>query len=327
MQGYLLQRLALVAFVLLGVSILVFAVTRLTPGDPARVMLGPRATEDQVAQLRTAYGLDQPLYVQYVTWLSRVVRGDLGESIQLHRPVLNEVAERFRGPLILASAAMLIGFSLGIGIGVAAAARANTVLDRALMSLALLGISLPPFWVGLILIIIFTLLLRWLPATGMLSPTGGGGPLDVLVHLVLPSISLAVGPLAGIARLTRANMLAGLGQPYGRTARAQGLPPLTVVMRHVFRNTLVGTVTLLGLQAGWLLAGTVYIETVFAWPGLGSMLVNAILQRDYPLVQGGVLLVSTVYVLINLATDTLYLYLDPPFLHACALAPHLQPGN
>ena len=228
MQGYLLQRLALVAFVLLGVSILVFAVTRLTPGDPARVMLGPRATEDQVAQLRTAYGLDQPLYVQYVTWLSRVVRGDLGESIQLHRPVLNEVAERFRGTLILAIAAMLIAFSLGIGIGVAAAARANTVLDRALMSLALLGISLPPFWVGLILIIIFTLL---------------------------------------------------------------------------------------GLQAGWLLAGTVYIETVFAWPGLGSMLVNAILQRDYPLVQGGVLLVSTTYVLINLATDTLYLYLDPRLRH------------
>ncbi len=263
MQGYLLQRLALVAFVLLGVSILVFAVTRLTPGDPARVMLGPRATEDQVAQLRTAYGLDQPLYVQYVTWLSRVVRGDLGESIQLHRPVLNEVAERFRGTLILAFAAMLIAFSLGIGIGVAAAARANTVLDRALMSLALLGISLPPFWVGLILIIIFTLLLRWLPATGMLSPTGGGGPLDVLVHLVLPSISLAVVPLAVIARLTRANMLEVFGQLYVRTARAKGLPPLTVVWRHVFRNTLVGTITLLGLQAGWLLAGTVYIETVF----------------------------------------------------------------
>jgi ABC-type dipeptide/oligopeptide/nickel transport system permease component len=291
-------------------------VTRLTPGDPARVMLGPRATEEQVAQLRTAYGLDQPLYVQYVSWLGRVVHGDLGESIQLHRPVLAEVAERFRGTLILAVAAMLISFVLGIVIGVASAARANTFLDRALMSLALLGISLPPFWVGLILIIIFTLLLRWLPATGMLSPTGGGGPLDVLVHLVLPSISLAVVPLAVIARLTRANMLEVLGQLYVRTARAKGLPPLTVVMRHVFRNTLVGTVTLLGLQAGWLLAGTVYIETVFAWPGLGSMLVNAILQRDYPLVQGGVLLVSTVYVLINLATDTLYLYLDPRLRHA-----------
>src|SRR5437016_471781 len=147
MQGYFAQRLVLVIFVLLGVSVLVFAVTRLTPGDPARVMLGPRATEDQVAQLRTAYGLDQPIHVQYVTWLSRVVRGDLGESIQLHRPVLNEVAERFRGTLILAGAALVLSFIGGIGAGIAAAVRANSVLDCALMSAALLGISLPPFWV------------------------------------------------------------------------------------------------------------------------------------------------------------------------------------
>src|SRR5207237_3060688 len=160
-------------------------------------------------------------------------------------------------------------------------------------------------------IIVFTLLLHWLPATGMLSATGGGGAEDVLVHLVLPSISLAVVPLAVIARLTRANMLEVLGQLYVRTARAKGLPPMTVVARHVFRNTLVGTITILGLEAGWLLAGTVYIETVFAWPGLGAMLVNAILQRDYPLVQGGVLLVAAIYVLINLSTDVLYLYLDP----------------
>src|ERR1041385_6674007 len=168
MQNYLLQRLVLVVFVLLGVSVLVFGVTRATPGDPARVMLGPRATDDQVAQLRTAYGLDQPVHVQYLTWLGHILHGDLGESIQLHRPVLTEVAERFRGTLILAIAAMLISFSLGIGFGVVAAVRANTVIDRALMSLALLGISLPPFWVGLIFILFFSLFLRWLPATGML---------------------------------------------------------------------------------------------------------------------------------------------------------------
>jgi peptide/nickel transport system permease protein len=316
MQAHLLQRLVLVVFVLLGVSVLVFAVTRATPGDPARVMLGPRATDDQVAQLRTAYGLDQPIHVQYLNWLGHIARGDLGESIQLHRPVLTEVSERFRGTLILATAAMLISFSLGIAFGVAAAVRADTIVDRALMSLALLGISLPPFWVGLIFIIIFSLFLRWLPATGMLSATGGGGPGDVLLHLVLPAATLAVVPLAVIARLTRANMLEVLGQLYVRTARAKGLPQPTVIARHVFRNTLVGTITILGLQAGWLLAGTVYIETVFAWPGLGAMLVNAILQRDYPLVQGGVLLVATTYVLINLATDTLYLYLDPRLRHA-----------
>ena len=316
MQRYLLQRLVLVVLVLLGVSVLIFVVTRLTPGDPARVMLGPRATEQQLEQLRVAYGLDQPVYVQYVSWLSHIAHGDLGESIQLHRPVANEVAERFRATLILAIAAGVVAFGLGITFGVVAAVRANSVLDHALMTVALLGISLPPFWIGLIFIITFSLLLRWLPATGMLSPTGGGGLDDVLPHLVLPTISLAVVPLAVIARLTRANMLEVLNQLYVRTARAKGLPPLAVVVRHAFRNALVGTVTLLGLEAGWLLAGTVYIETVFAWPGLGSMLVNAILQRDYPLVQGGVLLVATTYVLINLATDALYVYLDPRLRHA-----------
>ena len=315
MQRYLLQRIALVVFVLLGVTLLVFLVTRLTPGDPARVLLGPRATDDQVARLRTSYGLDEPVYVQYVSWLGHVVRGDLGDSIQLHRPVVFEVAERFRGTLLLAGSAMVVAFSLGLLCGVVGALHAGTLLDRVLTSVLLIGISLPPFWVGLILIILFTLVLRWLPATGMLSATGGG-PFDLLSHLVLPTITLAVVPLAVIARLTRANVLEVLGQLYVRTAHAKGLPPRRVVLRHVLSNTLVGTVTILGLEAGWLLAGTVYIETVFAWPGLGAMLVNAILQRDYPLVQGGVLLVAGVYVIINLATDTLYLYLDPRLRHA-----------
>jgi peptide/nickel transport system permease protein len=315
-QRYLAQRLVSVLFVLLGVSLLVFFVTRLTPGDPARVLLGPRATEEQVAALRSAYGLDQPIYLQYVTWLARVARGDFGESIQLHRPVLGEVVERFRGTLILASAAMGISFSLGISFGITAALRRNSFVDRALMSVALLGISLPPFWVGLILIIAFSLLLHWFPATGMYSATGGGDPLDVLLHLVLPAITLAVVPLAVIARLTRANVLEVLNQLYVRTARAKGLHSRTVVLRHVMRNTLIGTITILGLEAGWLLAGTVYIETVFAWPGIGAMLVNAILQRDYPLVQGGVLLVALIYVLINLTTDILYVFLDPRLRHA-----------
>jgi peptide/nickel transport system permease protein len=315
-QRYLVQRLLLVVLVLLGVTLLVFIVTRLTPGDPARVLLGPRATEEQVATLRTAYGLDQPIYLQYVTWLGHVARGDFGESIQLHRPVLGEVVERFRGTLLLAMVAMFISFNVGIAIGVVSALRANGFLDRTLMSLALLGISLPPFWVGLILIIIFSLFLRWLPATGMISPTGGGDIGDIALHLILPAVTLALVPLAVIARLTRANVLEVVNQLYVRTARAKGLPPNTVVMRHILRNTLIGTVTILGLQAGWLLAGTVYIETVFAWPGIGAMLVNAILQRDYPLVQGGVLLVAFIYVIINLVTDILYLYLDPRLRHA-----------
>jgi ABC-type dipeptide/oligopeptide/nickel transport system permease component len=311
LSRYLAQRLALLVFVLLGVTILVFLVTRLTPGDPARVLLGPRATEDQLARLRSNYGLDQPIYIQYVNWLSHVVRGDLGDSIQLHRPVLAEVGDRLRGTLLLAVAAMIVAFSAGIGAGLLAALHANSLLDRVLMSVLLVGISLPPFWAGLILIIIFSLLLRWLPATGMVSPTGGGTPVDILTHLVLPTLTLAAVPMAVIARLTRANVLEVLQQLYVPTAHAKGLPTRAVVTRHILRNTMIGTMTILGLEAGWLLAGTVYIETVFAWPGLGSMLVNAILQRDYPLVQGGVLLVATVYVLINLATDTLYLYIDP----------------
>lgn len=316
MQRYLLQRLALVAFVLFGVTLLVFLVTRLTPGDPARVLLGPRATAEEVARLRASYGLDEPVYVQYLSWLGHIVRGDFGDSIQLHRPVIFEVLERFRATLLLAISAMLVSFVFGLGLGLLAAIRANSLLDRTLMSLLLLGISLPPFWVGLLLIITFSLFLRWLPPTGMISATGGGGPLDLLSHLVMPTLTLALVPLAVIARLTRANVLEVLHQLYVRTAHAKGLPSSAVILRHVLRNTLIGTVTLLGLQAGWLLAGTVYIETVFAWPGLGSMMVSAILQRDYPLVQGGVLLVAGIYVLINLATDTLYLYLDPRLRYA-----------
>jgi peptide/nickel transport system permease protein len=316
MQHYLLQRLLFVIFVLLGVSLLVFLVTRLTPGDPARVMLGPRATDEQIAALRSTYGLDQPVVVQYVTWLSHVARGDFGDSIQLHRPVAAEVAERFRGTVVLALSAMLIAFTLGIGLGVYAALHANTPGDRVAMLVALFGISVPPFWVGLLLVLIFSLGLHWLPGTGMFSATGGGSLPDLFAHLILPAIALAVVPLAIVARLTRANVLEVVGQLYVRTARSKGLPESSVVWRHVFRNTLVGTVTILGLQAGWLLAGTVYIETVFAWPGIGAMMVNAILQRDFPLVQGGVLLVAAVYVVINLLTDVLYVYLDPRVRYA-----------
>lgn len=315
MRQHLVPRLVSMIFVLLGVSLVVFLVTRLTPGDPARVLLGPRATEEQVQRLRQTYGLDQPLYIQYGVWLSHVVRGDLGDSIQLHRPVLQEVAERFRGTLALALTAMLVSFLAGIAVGIVSALKAGTLVDRLLMIIVVLGISLPSFWVGLALIIVFSLWLGWLPGTGMFSATGGGDLLDLVQHLVLPTIALAVVPLAVIARLTRANMLEVIGQQYVQTARAKGLPRSTIVFRHIFRNTLVGTVTILGLEAGWLLAGTVYVETVFSWPGIGSMMVNAILQRDYPLVQGGVLLVATMYVLINLVTDILYLYFDPRLRH------------
>ena len=317
MRDFILRRLLYAIPTLIGISIITFAIARLAPGDPIRLFtFGIRDfTEADYLQLLHRYGLDKPMPLQYIDWITNAVRGNFGESLIYHRESFTMLMERLPNTLVLAAAALLLQLVIGVPLGVVAAFKRGTWVDGAIRVFGVAGHAVPPFWLGLILIIIFTLLLRWLPATGMLSPTGGGGPLDVLVHLVLPSISLAVVPLAVIARLTRANMLEVLGQLYVRTARAKGLPPLTVVMRHVFRNTLVGTITLLGLQAGWLLAGTVYIETVFAWPGLGSMLVNAILQRDYPLVQGGVLLVSTTYVLINLATDTLYLYLDPRLRH------------
>jgi peptide/nickel transport system permease protein len=249
--------------------------------------------------------------VQYGIWASHVLQGDLGESIVLRRPVLDEIIGRFRNTAILAGAAIFIAFTLGIALGILSAVRRGSAVDRFVMLLATFGLSLPSFWFGLMLIIFFSVRLGWFPGTGMMSPVGGGSPLDVLQHLILPALALAVVPLAVIARYTRSSMLEVLGQDFVRTARAKGLSERSVTWGHVFRNTLVALVTMLGLQIGFLLAGAVYIENVFSWPGIGQMLVDAILKRDFPLVQGGVLLVATVYVVVNLITDLLYAALDP----------------
>ena len=311
MARFLVRRLLWMILVVFGVSLVVFGLIHITPGDPARIMLGPQASDAEVQRLRHQLGLDRPVPVQYALWLGHALRGDFGKSIVLRRPVLDEITDRFGNTAILATAAIAISFPLGIVLGVAAAVRRGSWLDRLIMLGATWGLSLPSFWFGLMLIILFSLLLRWLPGTGMTSPVGGGGLVDVGRHLVLPAVALAVVPLAVIARYTRSAMLEALGQDYVRTARAKGLGELVVVWGHVFRNTLVALVTMLGLQIGFLLAGAVYIENVFTWPGIGQMLVDAILKRDFPLVQGGVLLVSTVYVLVNLITDVTYAYLDP----------------
>jgi peptide/nickel transport system permease protein len=249
--------------------------------------------------------------LQYGHWADRVIHGDLGSSIVLRRPVLGEVTGRFRNTLLLAGAAILISFTIGTALGVLAAIRRGSVLDRFVMLMATFGLSLPSFWFGLMLIILFSVRLGWLPGTGMTSPINGGDVVDVLRHLILPALALAVVPLAVIARYTRSAMLEVLGQDYVRTARAKGLNERAVTWGHVFRNTLVALITMFGLQVGFLLAGAVYIENVFSWPGIGQMLVDAILKRDFPLVQGGVLLVATVYVVVNLFTDLLYAMLDP----------------
>jgi peptide/nickel transport system permease protein len=309
--GYLLRRLLSLIPVVFGVTVLVFLIIHLTPGDPARIMLGAAGRPEDVENLRHELGLDQPIYVQYARWLERAAHGDLGRSIALRRPVLDEVVARFKNTLLLSTAAMIVSFPLGIAIGVVSAVRRGTLLDRVAILLATFGLSLPSFWFGMVLIMIFTVELRWLPGTGMTSPIGGGGIADIAKHMVLPTLALSVIPLAVIARYTRSAMLEVVSQDFVTTARAKGVTERRVILNHVFRNTLVLIVTMLGLQVGFLMAGAVYIENVFSWPGIGQLLVDAILKRDFPLVQGGVLLVALSYVGINLLTDLVYAYLDP----------------
>lgn len=311
MGGYLLRRLLSLIPVVFGVTVLVFLIIHLTPGDPARIMLGAAGRPEDVENLRHELGLDQPIYVQYGRWIERAAHGDLGRSIALRRPVLDEVVARFKNTLLLSTAAMLVSFPLGIAIGVVSAVRRGTLLDRVAILLATFGLSLPSFWFGMVLIMIFTVELRWLPGTGMTSPIGGGGIADIAKHMVLPTLALSVIPLAVIARYTRSAMLEVVSQDFVTTARAKGVTERRVILHHVFRNTLVLIVTMLGLQVGFLMAGAVYVENVFSWPGVGQLLVDAILKRDFPLVQGGVLLVALSYVCINLLTDLVYAYLDP----------------
>ena len=311
MGRYLLRRLLHLGPVLLGVSLVVFLVIHLTPGDPAEVMLGSLATKEDLASLRTALGLDQPLHVQYVLWISHVVRGDLGRSLWMKRPVLAEVLERFKATLVLTASALLLSTVGGIALGIASATRANSLLDRLSAIASLFGASMPVFWLGIVLMVIFSLWLGWLPASGMFAPYGGGGLRDLLAHLALPAVTLAAASVTIIARLTRSTMLDVLGQDYVRTARAKGVTEWAVVVRHALKNALIPIVTVVGVQTGYLLGGAVLTETVFAWPGVGTLVVQGILARDVPLVQGCVLVIALTFVLVNLAVDVLYAYLDP----------------
>lgn len=311
MSRYVVRRLLAIVPVLFGVSVLVFSIMALIPGDPALAILGPYATPENVAQLERELGLDQPLPLQFVTWLGNVVRGDLGRSYALDRPVADEVMERLGPTLLLAATALVLSAVLGIAAGVVSAVRQYRWQDRLLTLLILIGISTPAFWLGLLLILVFAVWLQWLPVSGMYAVYGGGGVFDLIRHLVLPALSLAAVATAIIGRLTRTSMLEVLRQDYVRIARAKGLRERRVIYRHTLKNALVSVVPIIGLQAGFVLGGAVYIETVFAWPGVGRMLVNAIAQRDVLLVQGGVLMVAGAYVVINLLTDLVQYALDP----------------
>jgi len=311
LHAYVARRLLLALPVLFGVSLLVFAVLHLAPGDPAAIMLGAQATREDVERLRRDLGLDRPLPVQYARWMGHVLRGDLGRSIPLGREVLPEVLLRFRATLILTLGALVIAVAVGVPAGILSATRQYTWLDKLGMGVAVTGVSLPVFWTGIMLIIVFALTLRWFPSAGMVSPYGSGGLADLLWHLVLPAVTLGTASAAALARLTRSSVLEIVRQDYVRSARAKGLGERLVILRHVLKNAINPIITVLGLQVGYLLGGAILTETVFSWPGLGSMMVRAIQARDYPLVQGGVLLIATTFVIVNLAVDLLYAVFDP----------------
>ena len=302
MLTWILRRILAAVPVLFGVTLAVFSMLFLVPGDPVKIMLAEFVTNpDQIAQMRAQLHLDEPVLKQYARFVSSAVRGDLGTSIRSRRAVTTEIGENLASTAELAVAAMVVAVGLGVPLGLIAALARSSWLDVASMGGALLGVSMPSFWLGLLLIFVFSLHLAWFPATG-------GGDLH---HLVLPAITLGMIAAAIIARLTRSSMLEVLGQDYVRTAQAKGLSGFSVVVRHALKNALIPIITIFGLQFGNLLAGAVIVETVFSRPGLGRLIVGGILSKDFPLVQGVVLFVAATYVLINLLVDVAYAYADP----------------
>ncbi|MFP4152833.1 MAG: ABC transporter permease [Alkalispirochaeta sp.] len=311
MYRYILKRLLLMIPVLFGISVIVFFIMELIPGDPAQAILGSFATPENVARLRSELGLDEPIFTRYFIWLGNILQGDFGRSYSLDRPVLDEVLERLGPTMLLAGSSLMIASIMGMFAGIVAAVKQFGWQDAFFTFIVLIGISTPSFWLGLMFVLVFSLELGWFPVSGMTGVVGGGGVLEVLHHLVLPAVTLAVVATGVIARLTRSTMLEVLRRDFVRFARAKGLPEGTVILKHTFRNALVNIIPVLGIQAGFVIGGAVYIETVFQWPGIGRMLVSAILTRDILLVQGGVVVVAAIYVLINLTADIFQYMLDP----------------
>jgi peptide/nickel transport system permease protein len=305
-REYLAQRLVASAVTLLGVSVIVFLMVRVLPGDPAQVLAGLLATEEDVARLRVDLGLHQPLHVQYGIFLTRLSHGNLGRSARTSQPVLEELKPRLRSTLTLAVVSAALASVAGVTAGALAATRPYSRFDYILSLATLFGVSMPTYWLGLMLIIVFAVHLNWLPAAGS----------DGARSLVLPALTLAAFSVALIARMTRATMLEVLGQEYVRTARAKGVGETLVVARHALRNALVPILTVAGLQFGTLLGGAVLTESVFGWPGMGLLLIESIFSRDYAMVQGIVLVFSTLFILTNLAVDLLYVAIDPRIRYA-----------
>ena len=310
-MNYLLQRLLSAIPVLLGITIIVFFIISLIPGDPATAILGSYATPENVKLLNEQLGLNKGLVQRYFIWLGNLVQGDLGRSFALNRPVLDEILERFNATLILSGTAFILCSVVGVLIGTISAFKQYTITDKIITFTVLTGISLPSFFLGMMMILLFAVNLQWLPVSGMYAIYGGGDFLDLIHHLIMPAIALALVATGVVARITRNSVLEILRQDYIRTARAKGVREGNVLFKHVLRIAIVTILPILGLQAGFVLSGSVFIEIVFQWPGVGRMLVDAILKRDILLVQGGVMFVAACYVLFNIAVDLLQRYLDP----------------
>jgi peptide/nickel transport system permease protein len=331
MGRYIARRLLGLLPVILGITLLVFTFLHLIPGDPATVLLGEWGTPEQLEFLRARLGLNQPLPLQYLAFLASLLRWDLGNSIISGIPIADEIKSRWPATFELSVAAMIVALLLGIPAGILAAVRKNSWLDNLTMSSSLIGVSLPVYWLGLMLIYLFAIYLKWLPPSGRISVDLGFGfksitgvyvldallkldwaiLRDTIAHLILPALTLGTIPLAIVARITRSAMLEVLSQDYIRTARAKGLPEYWVILKHALKNAFLPIVTTIGLQFGTLLGGAILTETIFSWPGIGSWIYNGILTRDYPIVQGGVIFVAVTFVLINLLVDISYAFFDP----------------
>jgi len=301
MHKYILRRVLLLIPVMLGVSFVVFTIMFFTPGDPAKIMLGERAPAEEVAMLRTQMGLDDPFIIQFFNFVKKAVQGDLGRSLVTKRAVAAEIWSRFPATLQLSAAAVLIAVLMGIPIGIISATKQYSTFDMVSMVIALIGVSMPNFWQGMMMILLFSITFRILPSSGY----------GTLNHLIMPAATIGTSAAAVITRMTRSSMLEVVRQDYIRTARAKGLSERVVINRHALKNALIPIVTVIGLQFGSLLGGAVLTESIFSWPGVGRFMVDAIRTKDYPSVQGGVLMLALTFSIVNLAVDILYAYIDP----------------
>ncbi len=312
MYSYLFRRLLQTIPVMFGVSIVAFLIIHLAPGDPVLMLLPQEATQSDIEEMRRSLGLDRPLAIQYFSWLQSVLSGDLGQSLFTSRPVIVEVLERFPNTILLTVTSIFLAIVFGMPLGILAAVKRGSSLDTGSMVASVIGWSMPNFWIGLMLIIVFGVWLKWLPTSGMYDLMAEERTLlDLLRHLILPSFTLAVSHMAYVARFTRSSLLEVLNQDYIRTARAKGLREQFVVLRHGLRNSLIPIISVLGVTIGHLLGGAVIVEAVFAWPGLGNLMIKGIFARDFPLVQGAMLFAAVTFIFVNLVADILYAVVDP----------------